>query len=201
MTRDSLAVCRLLAGLMLVLVLGACATPSVHPIYTESTERDALLDEPGLVGTWKGSDSSTTYTVTRVPNAYGLVAATTDEKRPDRWEFDVRLVQIGEHRFADFSVNGRERDALQEKWGPLLVPTHLFARWDLEGDALTLWLLKRDWFEKAVAGKAVTLTHTAMGKDSILISAPTADLQAFLRKHGGDPDAFADQVKLRRVKP
>lgn len=188
------------ALLGVALAVMGCGTPSVHPIYSKDYPP---VTEPGLVGTWKQSDADTTYTVTRAGEGYRLLARDKKEGAGEvkEWAFTVRLVKIGDRAYADFYAEQKEREALDEKWGPLFVPTHLFAQWTLVGDALAVRFIDRDWLEKAMASKSVTLASTRLNKDTILITAETAELQAFLKKYGGDTSAFADQVRLERVKP
>lgn len=186
------------AAVVLAGAMAGCSTPSVHPIYSEN---DTPLAAPGLVGTWKDKNGAPTYTLTSAGENYHLLVKSNDARSPERWEFAVRLVKIDEANFADFSAVEEERKTHDDHWGSLFVPTHMFARWLLEGDSVTVWLPKREWLEKALAEKTVTLGHTRLGGSTILITAETAELRAFLKKYGTDAGAFADQVKLERVKP
>ncbi len=186
----------ILAGLSWALTLGACATPSLHPIYTAD---DKPVLEPGLVGTWKKSDGKDTYTVTRAGDGYHLLVKDNKPKEARQWEFSVRLVKLGDTNFADFSAPENDSAAIGEKWGPLFVPTHLFAAWTLDKDALTVRILDEDWLKDGVANKKVTLALTHVD-DEILITAETKDLQAFLKEHAKDERAFGDGMKLERVK-
>ncbi len=187
----------ILAGLAWAITLGACATPSVHPIYTAD---DKPVIEPGLVGTWNTADDKATYTVSRAGDGYRLVIKDNEPKDARQWEFAVRLVMLGDTSFADFAAPEKESAAIGEKWGPLFVPTHMFAAWALDKDALTVRMLKKDWFKQGVAEKKFTLAHTRVD-DEFLITAETRDLQAFLKEHAKDEKAFGDVVKLERVKP
>lgn len=179
-------------------VLTGCSTPSVHPIYSAT---DKPLAEPGLVGTWKDKAARPTYTLTRAGDNYHMLVRSNESKEPEQWEFSVRLVKIGKANFADFAAVEDERKAHDDHWGPLFVPTHMFARWALEGDSVTVWVPRREWLEKALADKTLTMPHTRLDRHTLLITAETAELRAFLKKYGTDEGAFADEVKLERVKP
>src|ERR1043165_6260597 len=105
----------MLAMLGAVLAVTGCATPSVHPIFSKD---DAPLTEPGLVGAWKQSDSDATYTVSREGDGYRLIVRHKDDAGAKDKEhvFTVRLVKIGDAKFADFSADTGDRGAIDEKW-------------------------------------------------------------------------------------
>lgn len=173
--------------------LGGCATPSVHPLYTD----DTIVYEPALVGTWGQKDDAQTYSITRVGKVYHLLVKDHDPKKPQQWEFEVRLVKLGDHRYADVAAAEEERDAHEEHWGPLFVPTHMVARFAVSGDALTVWTLRHEWLKERLDAREVSLAHTRLGPGVILITATTAELQAFLRAHADNPLAF-DKTELTR---
>lgn len=190
---------RSLSGAVLAvsLLAAGCATPSVHPIYTD----DTLVTDPAVVGTWKQPGERPTYTLTRVGDGYHMVVKSDDPRDPEQWEFAVRLTQIGAHRYADVTAVEEEREAHEDHWGPLFVPTHMFCRYALERDALDVWMLSRAWLRKAAGDGTVALASTPLNKDTTLITAETLQLRAFLEKHGGDAAAFPDHTRLERVKP
>lgn len=187
----------ILGGLAWALTLGACATPSVHPIYTAA---DTPLIEPGLVGTWKQSGDKETYTITRAGDGYHMLVKNNEASGAKQWEFSVRLVKLGDSSFADIAAVEEERQAHEEHWGTLFVPTHMFVEWTLEKDTLTVRMLKRAWLQSALADEKITLGHTRLDASTILITADTGDLQAFLKAHAKDDAAFGDVVNLERMK-
>jgi hypothetical protein len=177
-------------------MLTGCGTPSLHPLHSEDKE----LFDSAIVGTWKDGDDAPTYTVTRVGDRYRLLVKNNKTKEPREWEMDVRLVQLGAGRFADFCAVENERRDHEERWGPLFVPTYMFAKYTVEGETLTLWMLNKGWLEKAIADKRVGLPTSRLSQNEVLITAETAQLQAFAQKHADDPAAFSDKTQLRRVK-
>ena len=178
-------------------VFVGCTTPSVHPVYTA----DTLATDPAVVGTWKQADSGETYTVTRAGEGYHLLVKDNDKSKPREWEFAVRLTQIGAHRFADVAAAEKARDAHEEQWGPLFVPTHMFCRYAVAGDTLDIRMLNREWLRKAIANGSATVSTTPLDKETNLLTSETPQLRAFLEKHAGDDAAFSDRTVLTRVKP
>lgn len=172
-------------------VLTGCATPSVHPVWSEEKNHE----EPALAGTWRPvrADDRTSYTVEARGDAYRLTARNDDPERPASWEFLVRLAKFGPGTFADISAPPEERGRVGERWGPFFVPTHMFVKYELDGDALRVWLLRREWLEKS------DLAWTSLSKDVSLITAPTPELQKFIEASAGNPAAFGEAIELRRA--
>ncbi len=189
---------RFLAALMAAVLAGGCATPSVHTIYTKDKE----VADPALVGTWKGADSTdkSTYAVSRSADAYRLHVMNNDAQHPEEWDLEVRLVQLGSARFADIAPTDDEKGKHDDHWGPLFLPTHLLARYAVEGDSLTVWVLNADALKAAMDERKVTLSHTSPSKETLLLTAETPDLQKFLEAHGKDEGLF-NKASLQRVKP
>lgn len=87
-----------------------------------------------------------------------------------------------------------------------LLPAHTIFRVRLEKDALTLVAIDPEWMDRAIASKAIQVPHEHLdadpnpheggqpdlhpprsgpeGEDWVLLTAPTSQLQALVRKHG-----------------
>jgi hypothetical protein len=167
-------------------VLAGCETPSIKPLASD----DKRITDAALVGTWQ-SDDGGTYTVRAEGDHYFVVV-----EDHDKWNLEVRPIQLGKYRFADIQVAEKERRAVEERWGPFFVPTHWFFRYSVDAGAgsLKVWALSGDWLGK----QAVRPGYISLDYD--LITADTRDLQAFLESHAEDPDAF-QMEELKRVKP
>ncbi len=76
----------------------------------------------------------------------------------------------------------------------------MFGWYELRGDSLKIHSLKREWLAKGLRDYTLRLAHTPMDNDVILITAQTAELQAFLEAHAGDDGAF-DTTELKRGGP
>src|SRR5437870_3291555 len=97
-------------ALVAAAAISGCATPSIHPLYSKDKE----VAEPGIVGAWKPSDKNdkTIYTVSRDGPAYRMVVKDGDGSEPK--VCDVRLVQLGKFRFADFSPTEKGAKGVDE---------------------------------------------------------------------------------------
>jgi hypothetical protein len=188
---------RLWSLVLATIVVGGCGTPSIHPLYSKDKE----ATDDAIVGTWRSTDKDdkTRFEVSRAGDAYRLVTR-TDDKDAEPVEFEVHLLQLGKYRFADFAAPGGDRKKQDEKWGPLFVPTHLFARYALDGDRLKVWCPNRQRLAAAVKDKKVQLAATTPKNNLLLITAETAELQKFMQEHAEDSGLY-DMVQLERVKP
>jgi hypothetical protein len=174
-------------------LLQACATPSVHPLYTTET----LVFEPALVGTWKADDATPTYTVTKAAdNLYQLVVRTNDKENRS-WELEMRLVKLGDHLFADFELPRGVREELDERHGPLAISTHLIALIRMQGAEVGVSHLEPEWIRKMEREAGATPDHTSRMDNQYLITASTAALQEFCRARAGS-DAFKPIARLKR---
>jgi hypothetical protein len=188
---------RLVTLIVAAAFLSGCSTPSVHPVWS----KDKDLTDPALVGAWAPAekDSKELYTVTRQGDAYHLVYKKTEKPEETR-EFDVRLVKLGAYRFADVTMPESAQRELSDRWAMFALPVHTFLRYSIDGDRLHIWCLDRKEFEAGLKAKTFTLAHTRTDDDTVLITAETPDIQAFLGTHAEDKDLFG-AAELQRVKP
>lgn len=174
-----------------------CGTASIHPLASDDTR----TFDAALVGQWAKSDKDdTVYTVAASGDQYTLVIEDKDAQKPERFEFEMRLVQLGKHRFVDVQAPQSERKKLDDKWSSLFIPAHLFGRYTIDADTLKFWILNDDWLRNSLRDGKVTLAHTRIDHDRTLITASTVELQAFLKAHAEDAGAF-DLTELKRIKP
>lgn len=182
--------------LALFLLAAGCATPSVHTIVTPDTRHH----EPGLIGAWRQVGEDSTYVVSEQGDAYRLTATESDPSAKS-YLFDVELAHIGEHYYADIQATQDDRNEVSDRFGPTFVSTHLILKWLLTEDELEIWLMDRDWVERATQVGTLSLPHTSLENGEVLITAETAALQKFLETHGGDSNAFPHRIVMNRVKP
>jgi hypothetical protein len=175
--------------LPMILLAAGCETPSIRPLAT----KDKRISDAALVGTWQ-SDGDT-YTI-RAEGDHYVIVFEDDEKQIDhKWNLEVRPIQLGKHRL-DIQVAEKEQAAVEERWGPLFVPTHLFVRYTVDAAAgsLKFWALAADRLSR----QALRRGHISFG--DYLITSDTLDLQAFLEVHAGDAHAFRLE-EFKRVEP
>jgi hypothetical protein len=197
----------LLAGtaallLSALLLLPGCGTPSVHGVATAENQ---VRDER-IVGSWRQDDDSkakTTYTISAAAEGYRLHIGsrpTEKDEKPVDTDLELRLAELGAFRFIDVTAGSADVSRSGEKFGTLLIPTHLLARVEVHEGEVTVWWLKPDRVRQAMTDRSLPATPLD-DKESgpVLITAETPKLQAFLRAHAENEEAW-DRVTLRRVK-
>lgn len=193
------AMIRYWALAMLLAVVGGCATPSVHPIYTE----DTIITSEAIVGTWVEENGENVYTITPIEGttSYRLRYSQRSEaaSKTQAREYEARLVKLGPHLFLDVAAAESDRRQISEQHGTFFVPTHMFLRVRVEGDRGTAWWLRRDWLRDALAEGQVRLPATPLDPNTILITAETPALQRFLRTFAETEEAW-EPVHLTRVR-
>ena len=182
------------------LILAGCFVPSVNPLYAE---KDLVFD-PALLGTWGKPEEQDRSIFTWDGNkAYLWQVCDKDGTNA----FRAHLVQLGERRFLDAVLT--RTPAEWEGLGRAAVvvrPAHIFFQVELTNSTLRLNALSYEWLDKLLKQDPKVLAHERITEpdhfedDRVLLTASTAALQGFFRKHAHDPEAFTDGDALPRLK-
>jgi hypothetical protein len=177
----------ILAGATLTAV--GCYVQSIEPLYTDKTR--AYDDE--LVGTWV-SDEDEEYVFSVTDTTRGSYTLVCDEAG-SRSRFEAVLTELGEAAFLDIYPEEPENE--NSFYVDHLVRVHNILR--LEMDADTLWVSDFDaeWLQTAITKKRVKLSYVPLD-GAILLTAPTDELQAFVRKYSKTREAFSEPAKFIR---
>jgi hypothetical protein len=174
-----------LAGAALALLLSGCTVRSIHPLYTEA---DLAFDQ-ALIGIWGEEEGKETWTIQGAGDkAYRVIYAEPGKATM----LEGRLVRLGSYHYLDLFPKETD-DGFQ-------IPAHLFVKVSVEGDTLRCAILDPDWLRAALADGRVTLPHVAPGSGGgLILTADTKQLQEFVSRHVGDPQAFSEG-EFRRLK-
>jgi hypothetical protein len=175
---------RLLVIAVVLALLPACWTYSLHPIAEENDPH--LIYDPALEGAWQvgSGQNDPTLIVTGDPKllTYSLRLVKTSESivRDDAPDvrFDAKMVQLGANRFLDALPQG-------DAQGLGSLPAHNILKVTLNHDSLALILPSEEWLCNSTRLKLGECTN-----GDYLLTAPTDILQGFLQKHGSDNDLF-----------
>lgn len=174
-----------------VFLLTACV-PSLHPLYTKET----VVYREELVGIWKekpqeADDASWTFQKGE-EKSYKLTIQSKEAKS----HFDARLVKLGEYLFLDLQPNGQtlEEANVDDFYKAALVPGHLIMKVKL-GEKLEMRLLEQDYIKE----DPKALAHTVVDSDRVVITASTAELQAFVKKHAESDEVWADPGVMQKL--
>jgi hypothetical protein len=182
----------LLAVTVFLALLGCI--PSVYPLYTEKD----LTYDPALLGSWRekeDSEGSWTFTQDK-EKTYKLVIRDKDKSSP----FLGRLLKLGDRRFLDITPDGAGLEDLnrEDLYKALLIPGHFFFRVDQVEPALKLTALKGDWLNNLLKKDPKAIQHLQHGSDTVILTAPTEELQKFILKHLKDEDAWGDSSDFKK---
>ncbi|CAN5712333.1 hypothetical protein BH24ACI5_BH24ACI5_14720 [soil metagenome] len=180
---------RLRVIVLAAVLLGApgCLVLTVNP----SHDRDDLVWEPGLVGTWIDGDDNASMTI----EASEWQSYKIDYAHPiEKGQLTGYLTTIGKERYLDV-MPARGQDH-----GAFLLPVHATLRLKLEGDRLELTALSYDWFFDRLKKKAAIpgLTAVLDEKENALIVSPTAALRAWIAKQPAGARTFGASAVFTR---
>jgi hypothetical protein len=112
----------------------------------------------------------------------------------------VRLGRVGGVLYWDMTAD--RADSTGDLAEEHLLELHSLARLRLDGDTMEIAFLDPEWMSEALAGGRVNLAHFHEGEDedgSIILTARTAELEAFLQAYGEDPEPFQKPEVFHRV--
>jgi hypothetical protein len=177
------------------LLVAGCVVESIYPYYTL---KDVIVDS-ALAGAWnktdKGDATSEIWTFAPATNqTYQLTVRDSNETN----HFDVHLFTLSDQKFLDCLP--RERRAYQ-------TPNHVLLRVKQIQPALEMELLDYDWLTKLVAAKPKAIRHLVVPKEAdgsddggmLTLTADTAELQKFLRKHLKNPEAWGEPLVMKKL--
>jgi hypothetical protein len=172
-----------------LLILFVGCIPSLHALYTD---QDVIYD-PALLGTWYTGEGQSNFVFARADDkSYKAVYTDKDGKTG---EFTIHLLELKNTKFLDFYPIG---DSITQSdfYKGHLVPAHSFMRVDAIGPKLILCDMDYDWMKKYLEANPTALAHELIDENSsgsdkeLVLTASTADLQAFVLAHVNDDGLF-----------
>ena len=185
----------IIIAFILILVLGmtGCFVLSVHPLYFEKD----LVFESGLVGTWGEKEHEKDLSELWIfkksgEKSYRLIIRDVEE---GEGLFEAHLLKLGDHMFLD--LYPEEPETGSEFYNMHVIPAHSFMRVSLEGHVLRLAFFDLDWLKKNIEQNKVSIKHECRD-DTIVLTASTEELQAFVLKHIEEAFIFEEEGTLHR---
>jgi hypothetical protein len=185
---------------LLAFSMGGCVpVMSLHPLYTEKD----LVPEGILLGTWV-EDSNEPDCVwdfqefDEDDKAYKLVF-TDNEGR--KGLLDAHLTKIDDNLFLDLYPTEPpwdEEDPNIVIWAyntVFMVPTHTFAKIELNETVLKIYLTDDDEMEKLLKEKPGAVKHTFVNNQPLLLDS-TQKLREFFGKYAGDKRLFSSEYAM-----
>jgi hypothetical protein len=116
--------------------------------------------------------------------------------------FRARLGRLGPGLFLDLVPADKGNPEIRnDVYNASMIPGHLLARIWLERDSLRIVFLDQEWLTDAVKDGWIVLAHVQT-ESWLVLTAPTAELQAAILKFGENEKAFplADIEEFHRSK-
>ena len=180
---------------MIFVVLGAaliCAgcVPSLHPFFAEEN----IVFNDALLGAWI-SDSGAKCLFTKSDENYYEFSYI--DKTPA--QFEARLIELGGVKFLDLYPQPPDND--NGLYLASLVPAHTLARVTIGEDSISIALMDDDWLRRLSDRNDLNLAHERLADRSIVLTAPTRELQAFVLSNANGKEAFGDAEVFHRLRP
>ena len=167
----------------IALLLTGCV-PSLYPSYTDAD----LVFEPQLIGIWGPDENDETWRFEKdTDKGYKLLLASLGKTG----EFYVHLLKLGTYYFLDLYPVEPDMEDKNDFYKNHLVGIHSFMRISIEPAALKLSMLDYYWLNDLLKVDPALLKHEFID-DTILLTASTKELQAFVLKHAENERAFPE---------
>lgn len=174
----------------LAVFLAGCLPTAVHPFYRGGD----VVQDKALQGTWKSADGKNSWTISPgAGKSYTIEIAAEDE----RVECVGHLFTIGAERFLDLYPGEQPLKAALEKnpYSMGLVPAHVLFRVRAMQPKLVLSSLGQDWLKELLKREPLAAAHVILPDDRVVLTGSSEALQAFVKQHLKDADAWNDMYE------
>ncbi len=190
---------KLKTGLLLALsgvalLLSGCLVLSVYPYFTAKD----LVFEPGLLGSWTKAEDTTEHWKFEKEGANSYQLTVTGSQNTNVMQ--AHLFKLKGQYFVDLFAPDADTDL-----APPPIPSHLLLRALTLSPNVKLSALEHGWMRDLLAKEPTALRHEVpVSKEKpedrpIVLTADTAELQAFLAKHLDTTNAWSEPFELKRA--
>jgi hypothetical protein len=186
----------LLTAAAAVFLLAGCF-PTLYPLFTEKD----LVFEDDLLGCWTHEDS--TWTFERQNNdSYMLTIVEKDDEDVVQGKFAAHLLKLEGVQYLDIQPVDVDEIKIPGFSQICLYPVHLFMKVDEISPELKLSFMDPEWLEEYLKKNPEELPAIPKNKSHPLplITASTPRLQAFVKKHAANPEAWSETGLLSRCR-
>jgi uncharacterized protein (UPF0128 family) len=186
---------------LLAALLGGCVpVMSLHPLFGE---KDVVFNEK-LIGTWveEPNEGNTIWEFKRADineNAYQLIFS---DKEGKKGLFTTHLVRLKDKLFLDICP-AEQQDSNKIEWAfntLLLIPAHTFIKVNSIEPQLKMQITDDEKMKEFLKADPNAIKHEFLDEQSLILTASTKELQAFVLKHADDSRVFIEAMVLSRKK-
>lgn len=176
-------------------LLAGCVPIAVQPFYRMAD----VIHDPALLGTWKDKpDGKERWTFTAAEGkSYALEIQSDDQ----RGVFVAYLFKLGNERFLDLYPAKTPLEEKLEKnpYNVSLIPGHVFVRVRATDPALRMSGMGLDWLRQRLKEDPKAVEHSVI-EDRVVFTGSTEAMQAFIKQHLTNADAWNDMYDDGLVK-
>jgi hypothetical protein len=178
---------RILLAFAVLMLTGCGDLVSVEAVANQ----DNTVFDPALVGAWTSGDA-VVIVQSGEEESYRIswLGTEVNTEPPRLIRMEGRLAKLGEQRMLDLST-------AEASAGAFTIPGHVFLRVRPVKDGLKVQFVDSLWMREQV--KASSIAYFTEGFHPVL-TAPSAQVAAFLIKFGFDERALVDPIMLRPLK-
>jgi hypothetical protein len=186
MKRIALNMARSIVGTAFLLCLAGGCVRSIQPVLKE----DQLISDDHLLGNWVSSNGKSSGIVSAADEHKQYPLLYTDESGK-KADLLVRLGKVGDMTIGEVTSAEPNPDA-SDVYKTYLLPLHSFAIIKKTTPQIVMTSMNDVWLGKYIAAHPTELATAKLDENTILITASTDDLQAFIIRHENDSGAFGD---------
>jgi hypothetical protein len=174
-----------------LLFLGGCL-PSFYPLFTP----DQYILNEELMGTWQNEDGTFVFEPDTVENTNRYLITQTSTSG-DTARFYASMGKLDSNYFLDLSLRDLE---LGETWASLhVMPVHTFSKIEFTENKLRISMYNESWLKKRIKQRYIRIKYEEKADGSIMLTAPTVELQKFVLKYADEDDAFIKFETLTKI--
>jgi len=178
---------------LLAVLLGGCVL-SLHPLYTE---KDLIFEEK-LLGTWAKNDSKETWQFKRANgNKYYKMIYTDEEGK--KGHFDAGLGKLNNMMF--LNIFPQEPELKENDFYKFhILRVHSFIKIEQIEPTLKMRTMNPDKMKEMLENDPNLIKYEIV-QDRLVLTAPTKELQEFMKAHANDEGLFGEPSEWKRVQP
>ena len=189
----------ILGCVFLFIFLSSCLN-TLYPIFTEKD----IVFKPELLGKWNNKEDVVQITSLAKESGIELPAKISAIKDKgylisgDDEKYIVFLARIGKYLYFDYyPLESEVQQKADEFYMQHMIKRHFSYRVDIiNKDRFELSQLDGDFLENLIKQKKIRIRHEIDGDGSIIITAPTEELQQYILKYGDDPGAYESEKSI-----
>jgi hypothetical protein len=167
-----------------MLIMTGCV-PSLHPFFTD----EKIVFKDALLGAWISDSGEKCLFAKSGENRYQFFQV---DNFPA--SFEARLTELDGAMFLDLYPEYHDSSLY-------FVPAHTLARVTIEEDSISIAMLNDDWLRQSIDQHDRKLSHERLASGAIVLTAPSGELQAFIKTHANSREAFSEAKLYRRLQP